>query len=137
MNNCIVLWLVADARRAGLCCSAPFPGRAISHCVATKSSKSIRDASCLTELEPARPQLSHKAGLYRFRDVRSRRRHYNNTYCHSRRGCQLVLTGTRSRHAFGSALLLSCLFARSLRLSNIIEAQPCQIVHVTPTLCGR
>ncbi|KAN0105282.1 hypothetical protein V8E52_011196, partial [Russula decolorans] len=44
-----------------------------------------------------------------------------------RRGCQLVLTGTRSRHAFGSALLLSCLFARSLRLSNIIEAQPCQI----------
>jgi hypothetical protein len=52
----------------------------------------IRDAFCLTEPEPARPQGSPKAGLYQFGGVCSRRRHSNDTYCRSRRGRHLVLT---------------------------------------------
>ena len=56
--------------------------------------ESIRDASCSTEPEPAWPQGSPKARLYRFRYCRSCRRH------------QLVLTQLWDR-ALGSAPLLS------------------------------
>ena len=69
-SSYVVPLLSGDSRVGQLTLNISY-NTTFSPCSLKYPPESIWDASCLTELEPARPQLSPKAGLYQFSGVRS------------------------------------------------------------------